>query len=239
MTSLRHKDHIARIRHDAHALTRAERARLGLPARPVRLRLEPPPLPANPADYIWFALTTTPQGEARAVHALVRAGFAAFNPTEMVEMRAGRRAKFRRRDRERAILTSTVLAGFRGRWVKRFKDGDTIDVFHADVPWLHVLATERVTGVIGMGDGPVPVPLGNVLVLRERCGQRAPTRNWSAKVGDAVEISYGAFAGQEGKVVELVDGAAKVALFGATGVLANLAEPLDVPETWINEIGAA
>lgn len=236
MTSLRHQHAIARIKHDAHRLTPDERAKIGLPARPRLRHIHPSALPSNPADFVWFALTTTTRGEPKAVEALCREGFAAFNPTEVVEMRASRRAKFRRRDRERAILTSTVLAGFRGRWVNRRVDGEMRDVFHADVPWLTVLRLPRITGVIGMGDGPVRVPLGNVLVLQERCGQRAPTRNWAAKVGDEVEVSWGAFAGQTGTVVELADGAAKVALFGATGLLASLAEPLEVPEQWVNEI---
>lgn len=239
MTSLRHQNAIATIRHDAHRLTVEERRAIGLPAHPLRRRMEAPAFPTNAADYVWFALTTMPQGEALAVQALSRAGFAAFNPTEVVLARSSRIVKFKRKERERAILTSTVLAGFPGRWVHRRRDGDVVEVFHADVPWLTVLTTARITGVIGMGQGPVPVPLGNVLVLRARCGQRGATRNWSASVGDDVEISFGAFQGQRGNVVELVDGKAKVMLFGVQGVLAGLAEPLAVPEAWVNEAHAS
>ncbi len=235
MTSLRHKIAIAYITHDAHRLTKAEREKLGLPAHPLRRRMESPPFPSNPADYLWFALTTAPQGEALAVQALSRAGFMAFNPTELVAVRANRLVRHKRADRERAILTSTVLAGFRGHWVQRMRAGEVVDVFHADIPWLHVLEANRITGVIGMGDGPVPVPLGNVLALQVRCGQRGSTRNWSASVGDDVAISFGAFQGQQGQVVELVDGKAKVMLFGAKGVLAHLAAPLVVPEAWVSE----
>lgn len=236
MTSQRHRQAIAILRHDAHRLTSRERELLGLPARPSRKPVEPPPFPANPADYVWFALTVTPQGEALAVQALSRAGFVAFNPTEVVMARSSRIVKFKRKERERALLTSTVLVGFRGRWVSRMRDGKPVDVFHADVPWLRVLEVDRVTGVIGMGEGPVPVPLINVLMLRERCGQRGATRNWSASVGDTVEITFGAFQSQHGRVVDLVDGKAKVMLFGGSGVLAHLAAPLAVPETWVGEV---
>lgn len=38
-----------------------------------------------------------------------------------------------------------------------------------------------------------------------------------------------------GQVGELVDGVAKVALFGTAGLLAGLAQPLQVPETWVGE----
>lgn len=235
MTSIRHQTAKAVLKHDAHRLTRREREKLGLPAHPSRKPIVPPPFPSSPADYVWFALTVAPQGEALAVQALSREGFVAFNPTERVMARSSRIVKFKRRERERAILTSTVLAGFRGQWVRTWRDGKSVEVFHAPVPWLRVLNVHRVTGVIGMGNGPVPVPLGNVLVLHERCGQRGSTRNWTASIGDTVEISFGAFQGQQGQVVDLADGKAKVMLFGAKGVLASLAEPLAVPETWVGE----
>lgn len=233
MTSLRHKNAIATITHDAHRLTVREREAIGLPAHPLRRKVEPPAFPSNPADYVWFALTTKPQGEAHAVQALSRLGFAAFNPTEVVVSRAARGVKFKRKERERAMLTSTVLAGFRGKWVERRKAGKLVEIFHADVPWLHVLQLGPVTGVIGMGDGPVPVPMVNVLVLHARCGRRAPSRDWSASVGDSIEISFGAFKGRTGQIVELADGKAMVTLFGATGLLAGLSKPLPVPEAWV------
>lgn len=238
MTSLRHKNAIAVIRHDGHRLTKRERERLGLPAHPSRKLVEPAPFPTNPADYIWFALTVAPQGEALAVQGLSRAGFVAFNPTEVVAVRGNRLARHKRATRERALLTSMVLVGFRGNWARLARDGKSVEVFHAEVPWLNVLAVDRVKSFVGMGDGPVPVPLANVLMLRARCGQRGATRNWSASVGDAVEISFGAFQGKQGRVVELVDGNARVALFGTSGVLAHLAEPLAVPEAWVKEADA-
>ena len=238
MTSLRHKHAIARIKHDAHRLTAEERAAIGLPARPVRRRNAPPPFPNNPGAYVWFALTTTTRGEDKAVLDLTRAGFVAFNPTEVVLARSSRLVKFKRKERERAMLTSMVLVGFPGRWVERRRGADVVSCLHADVPWLHVLELERITGFVGMGNGPVPVPLGNVMAIRMQCGRRASTRNWTVSVGDTIEVSVGAWQGRQGQVVELVDGAAKVALFGTSGVLASLAGPLSVPETWVREAAA-
>lgn len=232
MTSLRHQDRVARLRADAHTLTKREREAMGLPARPVRRHTEPPAFPENPGAYVWFALTTAKQGEAKAVLELARAGFVAFNPTEVVSMRASRKARHQRLDRERAMYTGIVLAGFTGRWVHRVRGPD---VLHADVPWLTVLSLENVVAFVGMGQGPVPVSLGNLLSIRLKHRTRASTRNWSAAVGDTVEVSYGAFSGKQGQIVELADGTAKVKLFGNTGLLSNLAMPLAVPENWVRE----
>ena len=230
MTSLSHQDRVARLRADAHTLTKREREAMGLPARPVRRHNEPPAFPANPGAYVWFALTTAKQGEAKAVLELARAGFMAFNPTELVSMRASRRTRFHRQDRERAMYTGIVLAGFAGRWVRRPRG---VEVLHADVPWLTVLGMEHVMAFVGMGEGPVPVSLGNIMAVRMRHRSRASTRNWSAAVGDTVEVSYGAFCGKQGQIVELEDGAAKVKLFGNWGLLEKLAESLTVPEAWV------
>lgn len=98
-----------------------------------------------------------------------------------------------------------------------------------------VLSLEHVVAFVGMGEGPVAVSLRNVLGIRERHRSRSGTRNWTASVGDKVEVSYGAFSGQHGQIVELVNGAAKVKLFGGTGVLEKLAMPLSVPEAWVKE----
>lgn len=234
MVSTRHRIARGILEHDGHRLTRAGRAKLGLPDRPTRKVAPPPPFPASPGEYVWFALTTLPQGEAKAVQELSRLGFAAFNPTEIVIARASRMVKFKRKERERAMLTSMVLAGFPGALRCRRVGGVAIDYLHADVPWLRVLDCDHVTGFVGMGRAPVPVPTTNVLLLRARCGHVAATRNWSPSVGDQVEVSYGAFEGQSGEVVELADGRAMVRLFGA-GVLAALSKPLDVPETWVKQ----
>lgn len=237
MSSLRHKVALAYIRHDAHRLTRREREKLGLPPRPLRRSQEPVPFPSQPERFVWFALTTQPQREAEAAQALSRSGFAAFNPTEIVMVRHNRRQKFKRHERERSMLTSMVLAGFEGRVVERRCGDDVIPVLQADVPWLHVLDIEKITGFIGMGGAPRPVRLVNVLQLRERCGHQGVTRNWTPSLGSAVEVAYGAFEGQTGEVVELADGFAKVALFGREGVFSTLVEPLAVPETWVRRAG--
>ena len=170
MTSIRHQDRVARLR--AGAFTKQQREAIGLPAHPVRRHNEPPAFPANPGAYVWFALTTTKQGEAKAVLELARAGFVAFNPTELVAMRASRKARHQRQDRERAMFTGIVLAGCVGQ-----------------VPWLTVLNLQHVVAFVGMGGGPVAVPLRNVLGIQVRHQSRASTRNWTASLGDRVEIT--------------------------------------------------
>lgn len=235
MSSLRHKLAIATIRHDAHRLTRREREKLGLPPKPLRRAQEPVPFPSQPERYVWFALTVEPQREAEVAQALSRSGYAAFNPTEIVMVRASRKRKFQRYERERALLTSMVLAGFEGRMFQRRVGDEMVNVLRADVPWLYVLDIEKITGFVGIGQSPAPVPLGNVLALRARCGHRGDPRNWTPSVGVAVEVAYGAFEGRQGTVVELADGKAKIALFGASGLFSGHVEPLAVPETWVRK----
>ena len=203
MSSLRHKLAIATIRHDAHRLTRRQREKLGLPAKPIHRPVERVPFPSEPERYVWFALMTQPQREAEAARALSRAGYAAFNPTEIVMVRANRKRKFKCHERERAMLTSMVLAGFEGRMCQRRVGDELVNVLRADVPWLHILDLERITGFVGIGQAPAPVPLMNVISLRARCGHRGDTRNWTPDIGAVVEVAYGAFEGQQGTVVEL------------------------------------
>ncbi|KQT50323.1 hypothetical protein ASG47_19665 [Devosia sp. Leaf420] len=235
MTSIRHQDRVARLR--AGAFTKQEREAIGLPARPVRRHNEPPAFPADPGAYVWFALTTTPQREAKAVLELARAGFVAFNPTEVVMVRSSRIVKFKRKERERALLTGLVLVGFPGVLTERRRGNVLVNAFHADVPWLRVLNQTNVVGVVGMASGPVPVPLENVMSVRLQHRRKGGTRNWSAAVGDVVEVTWGAWSGKKGEIVELVDGAAKLKLFGVTGLLENLTQPLSVPEPWVRGLG--
>jgi transcription antitermination factor NusG len=234
MTSIRHQDRVARLR--AGAFTKQQREAIGLPPHPVRRHTEPPAFPANPGEYVWFALTTTKQGESKAVLELARAGFAAFNPTEVVMARASRIVKFKRQERERALLTGIVLVGFPGRRIERRRGNEVVSALYAEVPWLRVFDAQHVVGVVGMGEGPVSVPLGNVMNIRMQHRRKAGTRSWTATVGETVEVTFGAWSGKMGEIVQLADGAAMVMLFGATGVLQNLAGPLTVPEAWVRGV---
>lgn len=220
---------------------------MGLPARPVRRPIEPPPFPSNPAAYAWFVLTTLPQQEAAVAHRLARVGHAVFNPTEIVLARHNRQARHKREARQRAILSSMVLVGFMGERVerhvppaqvpdgkggKRWTEGVQRTVIVARPCWPEIEAIEGVTGKVGIGGVPEQVPLSNVIGLHCVHGRRAVTRNWSPMVDDVVEVEHGPFRDLAGKVVELADGRAKVMLFGQ-GLFAGHVDPLDVPETWL------
>lgn len=247
MSTLRHKHAIARIRLDAQKLTRREREAIGLPPRPIRRPIEPPPFPSDPSAYAWYVLTTLPQQEAAVAHRLGRAGYAAFNPTEVVLARHNRQARHKREARQRAILSSMVLVGFTGkrqdRWVEpvqvptgkgrtRWTEGFHRTVIVAQICWPEIEAIEGVTGVVGIAGVPEQVPFSNVIGLHCLHGRRAATRNWSPMVDDVVEVAHGPFRERAGKVVELADGRAKVMLFGQ-GLFAAKVDPLDVPETWL------
>lgn len=247
MSSRRHQYAIARIRHDARKLTRRERERLGLAPSPVARPIAPPPFPSDPSAFAWFALATLPQQEGKVAHRLARYGWAAFNPTEIVLTRHNRMARHKRAERERAILASTVLVGFAGdRRVhvvppQQVPDGNGgvrwsngVERHHvvADVPWCDVRGVEGVIDFIGFAGEPCPVPLGHVIALHFQHGRRASTRNWTPAVSEIVEVTQGPFRERAGRVVELTDGLAKVMLFGE-GLLARLADPLEVPEVWL------
>ncbi|WP_127142856.1 transcription termination/antitermination protein NusG [Pelagibacterium montanilacus] len=247
MPTLRHRTAIARIKADAHRLTKREREKLGLPAEPVRRADEPPAFPADPAGYAWFALTTLPRQEAAVARKLARMGYAAFNPVEIVKARSCRQMKYRRKARERAMLTSMVLAGFPGRTVVRHLPAHEVAdqcggrrmvaarerrTVVADVPWLSILDIPEVIGVVGIGGVPRPVPLGNILALHAADGRRGTTRNWQPVEGDIVELAHGPFAEIAGKIVELSEGKAKVVLFGK-GLFAGKSAPIEVAESWL------
>ena len=202
--------------------TRLERKRLGLPKTPTRRERPPVALPANPHEFIWFVLTTKPQAEDKAARRLVENRFVAFNPVELIKTRASRRVKYARKTVERALLTSMILFGY------------PIDGLR-QLPWRDVLAPDLVTGVLGMGEWYVPVPISNVLDLMRRTGCAGRTRKWAPEVGEVAQISTGPYRDKLGRVVQLEAGTAALELLGLSGVFAEVKQNYSVPETWLSE----
>lgn len=218
----------ARVLRAGANLTRERRILAQLPPGPVKHK-PPAALPIRlslpPDALVWFALTVLPQSERIALGQLRMRGFDAFLPVERVEAKLNRRQRFRRVERERPMLPSLVLVGF--------PKGE-------GVPWLEVWDVPRVTGVIGMGDRPAPLPLHNVVTLMLMSGARSRTRVWIPAPGDVVEVTAGPFTGFEGKVMALRDRKARVRLFDTgSGALAKMSGELSVDENDLVEANFA
>lgn len=223
MTSKRHKLAMERIKHHSHGLTKRQRVKVGLPAKAIPKVFDRVLPPDDPSCFEWYVLQTLPQQEEAAARALVREGFAAFNPVEMVQVKSGCRQKHKRRVMPRPFLTSMVLVGFE----------------LGCASWLRVLGINQVVDVIKFGDVPAVMPFANMMALVIIDGCRGASRKWMPMEGDCVEVRTGAWAGRLGEVKKLKDGIAKIELLKGETDQIKLAGLLEVPEHNLSEVLAA
>lgn len=80
----------------------------------------------------------------------------------------------------------------------------------SDDAWLLVRSTRGVTGVLGMGSTPVPLPEQEVKVLMKTAKMEAPKFEAKFNVGDSVKIMEGPFRDFLGKVDEVNEDQGKV-----------------------------
>lgn len=236
--SLRQTRHILKTRHALAGLSprqKREALRRGAaqmaeleklpPLKRVRRRKAPdlPHFPVDPLRYQWFVLVTRARSEAKAARSLAEVGAAPFCPMEIVEARTNSRARNRRHEIYRPILTSLLPVGF---------------AWGEDVPWLHLLdrdAFPDIVAVIAFDGKPARLPYDALFALRDQDGRQGRTRHYTAMIGDEVRVTDGKFSGIKGRVVDVKDGQALIELLGLTGVLAKLAEPAEMPEDWLEE----
>ena len=152
---------------------------------------------------------------------LHEAGFDAFCPIQSVEIIRTHYRHDKTRLTRRPMLTSVVLCGFEAIDVTVM--GDKRRRLVAEVPWLKLWEIEGVTGVIGMGLRPVPVPFGNVVSLARRDGELGWQRVAPA-IGQTADIVEGVLPDMQGRVVGIEGGDVMVKLFGTTGLFEALSD---------------
>ncbi len=72
-----------------------------------------------------------------------------------------------------------------------------------DDSWYVVRNTPNVTGFVGAGTVPIPVPREEIEALQKRMGVETPQFKIEVNVGDVVKITDGPFKDFEGKVSEI------------------------------------
>jgi len=80
----------------------------------------------------------------------------------------------------------------------------------SDETWHVVRGLKGVTGFVGTGDKPTPLPEAEISVLMNYMQEEEPTFEASFSVGDAVKITSGPFADFLGKVEEVNEDQGKV-----------------------------
>lgn len=149
----------------------------------------------------WYAIRTAPQRE-RAVEAMLRVqGYVVFLPVETKVKRVGRGSR-------RSSRTVVYPMFVRYLFVR------------APVPWLHLMAVNHVTGVVGFDGTPAPIEDHEIERIKNMSGNiphRASVNPHRAlRTGEVAEITAGPFAGQVVKIAGLHGNKAKifVNLFG-------------------------
>ena len=147
----------------------------------------------------WYAIRTAPQRE-RAVEAMLRVqGYVVFLPVETKIKRVGLK-----RTRREVVYPMFVRYLF----------------VRAPVPWLHLMAVNHVTGVVGFDGTPAPIEDHEIERIKNMSGNiphRASVNPHRAlRTGELAEITAGPFSGQVVKITGLHGNKARifVNLFG-------------------------
>lgn len=85
-----------------------------------------------------------------------------------------------------------------------------VEMIVTDDSWYVVRNTPNVTGFIGTGNTPTPVPQEQVDVLLKRVGVSEPEFKLDVSKGALVAITDGPFKGQQGKIDEIDESRGKV-----------------------------
>lgn len=93
-----------------------------------------------------------------------------------------------------------------------------VEMIVTDDSWYVVRNTPNVTGFIGAGTTPIPIPQEEIDALMKRVGVDEPEFTLDVSVDDPVTITDGPFKGQQGKVAEIDEQRGKmkvlVSMFG-------------------------
>ncbi len=88
-----------------------------------------------------------------------------------------------------------------------------VDMIVTDESWYIVRNTPNVTGFLGFGVRPSPVPQTEVDAIKKRMGQDEPKYKIELSKGDLVEITDGALKGFQAKVEDVDSEKGKVKVF--------------------------
>lgn len=85
-----------------------------------------------------------------------------------------------------------------------------VEMIVTDDSWYVVRNTPKVTGFIGSGTTPIPLPNEEVETLFKKMGEEEPKYKMEIKIGDLVKITDGPFKDQEGKISEVDEERGKI-----------------------------
>lgn len=85
-----------------------------------------------------------------------------------------------------------------------------VEMIVTDDSWYVVRNTPRVTGFIGAGTTPIPIPKEEIERLQKRMGEKEPEYKIDVKIGDLVKIIDGPFKDFDGKVSEIDEERGKI-----------------------------
>ncbi len=150
----------------------------------------------------WFAIRTAPQREF-TVEAMLRVqGYDVFLPVEVKRRKTGRGSKRKTMDVRYPMFIRYIFV-------------------REPVPWLHLLAVNHVTGVVGIDGSPSPISdreIAKIKAMSASVPHRASVNPHRAlRTGELAEITAGPFTGQVVKISGLHGNKARifVNLFGS------------------------
>lgn len=100
--------------------------------------------------------------------------------------------KIKIKNGKRKVVTEKIFPGY-----------VLVEMVVTDDSWYAVRNTPNVTGFVGTGTTPTPIPEDEMKVLKKRMGVEEPTYVIDVAKGDTVRITDGPFKEMEGKISEV------------------------------------
>lgn len=147
----------------------------------------------------WYVLHTYP-GEEEAVARNLRQRIESLEMQDKIfNVLVPKEKKIKIKNGKRRVVEELIYPGY-----------VLVEMIVTDDSWYVVRNTPRVTGFVGSGTTPIPVPKQEVEELKKRMGAEKPHYKINISKGDLVRIMDGSFKGLEGKVAEIDEQRGKV-----------------------------
>lgn len=147
----------------------------------------------------WYVIHTSSGYEEAVVEALTQRISTMDMEDKIFAVMVPKEKKIKIKNGARKVIEEKIFPGY-----------VLVEMIVTDDSWYVVRNTPNVTGFIGTGNTPTPIPQEQVDTLLKRVGVEEPEFKLDVEKGALVAITDGPFKGQEGKVDDIDESRGKV-----------------------------
>lgn len=151
-------------------------------------------MPKQTAQYgrRWYVLHTYSGYEENVAHNLKQRIESLDMEDKIFNVLIPTEKKIKIKNGKRRVVTEKIFPGY-----------VLVEMVVTDDSWYAVRNTPNVTGFVGTGTTPTPIPEDEMKALKKRMGVEEPTYVIDVAKGDTVRITDGPFKEMEGKISEV------------------------------------